>query len=123
MGTYLLPKLQPMYNLWGSYDTLQRFDFFEAMRGVKFDFEKMVIGDEAEGKENTHGLDFDSIKRRVFELLQSSPKTTAFDFMNALGIKLKQWTIVKRFLPAWGIENKMYAGTRYYYLAKQDVCV
>ncbi|KKN17306.1 hypothetical protein LCGC14_0967150 [marine sediment metagenome] len=86
MGAWLPPKLQPMYALWGSYNSAQKFDFFEAMRGVKFDFTKRVIGDG-----NGHAdIDLEEMKNRTLEILQSQPNIQAGDLWETLGVKNPQ---------------------------------
>lgn len=121
MGSFLLPKLQPMYQLWGSYNTLERFDFFEAMRGVKLELGKRIIGD---GDGNGHNaLDLETAKVRLLQIMQSCPQLTASEIMDNLGISMKQWKVLKYQMPEWGIETKISNGQRIYYPSSDLVVV
>lgn len=44
MGTPLLPVKQPIYQVWGAYNTLEKFDLFDALRGVRIETKKRVLG-------------------------------------------------------------------------------
>lgn len=83
MGSFLMPKKQPMYQIWGSFETKRRFDYFEAMRGVRLNLEKRVIGDAPEQAD----FDPEEILRRSHEIFQSVDKIPQSDFFRTLGVK------------------------------------
>lgn len=116
MNTFLKPMLQPMYCLWGCYNTKERFDFFEAMRGVKFDFEKRVIGDGDDSEDYIH-IDYEVIKHRTQEIFQSYDKIAPSDFWDTIGIDYNnaQKNKIKKYLEnEMGIVSRQQAGHWYF---------
>jgi hypothetical protein len=83
--------------IWGAYDTRQKFDFYEAMRGVKMNLEKRVVGDGGSSGE----LDFDQIKRVTQEVFQSYDKIQPSQLWETLNIRnTRQMSRAKEYLQA-----------------------
>jgi len=97
----------------GSYDTRLRFDIFEAMRGIKLDLRKRLIGDEGQGEDE---YNWDDIKQRAGQLFAQARRWRAADFWAAFGIKNSMAkSEIARFLEdTLGMSRTMSNGANYF---------
>lgn len=70
--------------IWGAYDTLQRFDFFEAMKGVSLDLEKRVISDKTDD-----GFDADDYRDDIARLFRAKDRYWQQEIYAKLNIREK----------------------------------
>lgn len=122
MGAYLRPKKQPMYQLWGSFNTYERFNFFDAMRGVKLDLKKRVFGDGS-GDGESREIDYEDIRRKTLEIFQSVDRMAPSEYWGTLGVKLtsfQQREILQQLSNDIGF-SKGKSGNVYHYKLKDDV--
>jgi hypothetical protein len=97
--------------LWGSYDTNQRFDIFEAMRGLKLDLDKTVISD----KDQNAKIDLEATERMIESLFSKEERIKAseiYDLVGANGSKEK--TAVSRLIKDMGGKEVIWAGCKYF---------
>lgn len=66
-----------------AYDTKNRFDIFEAMRGVKLDLQKDIITD----KDEAQSMSFEGIEKKIESMFSSWPRIKESEFWATLGIK------------------------------------
>ena len=98
--------------IWGAYDTNQRFDIFEAMRGLKVDMEKTVISDKEPENDN---INREQIENMMISLFKKDHSMRASELFSMLGIDdNKRKGIVFRLLKAIGGKEQYKGGTRYF---------
>lgn len=98
--------------IWGSYDTNQRFDILEAMRGLKVDMTKTVITDkDPEGDY----VNREQAEKMVIGLFKRDHKIKATEVFDSLGFdKNKQKSVVSRLIKDMGGREIFRAGCRYF---------
>lgn len=98
--------------IWGAYDTNQRFDIFEAMRGLKLDLEKTVISDKEEKNDN---INREQTEQMLIGMFKRDHNWRASELLDTLGVKdNKQKGIVSRLIKDMGGRELFKAGCRYF---------
>jgi hypothetical protein len=83
--------------IWGAYDTRQRFDIFEAMRGVKMDLEKVVISDKEEQ------FNKELLEQQLLALFRENQRWKSTELYYTLGITVPiQKTAISRLVKDMG---------------------
>lgn len=95
--------------VWGSFDTKQRFDIFEALRGIKLDLEKDVITDKQQIT-----IDFPVLEKQIEAMFNSSVRIKPSEFWATLGIsKPDQKAQIRPLMRDMGIIEKHTNGGTY----------
>ncbi len=99
--------------VWGSYNTRNKIDVFEAHAGIVMDLEKKVITNKPGSN-----LDFEKIKTGAMRLFDSEDYVTLNEFWQRFGIeKTKDKSALKGVFRDWGLEMTQKAGERALVLA------
>jgi hypothetical protein len=98
--------------IWGAYDTNQRFDIFEAMRGLKVDMEKTVISDKEPENDN---INREQTENMLISLFKKEHKSKATEIFDLLGLNTNmQKSVVSRLIKDMGGKEIFRAGMRYF---------
>lgn len=91
------------------YNTKERFDIFEAMRGIKLDLERDIITDKQEIT-----LNFETIEKQIEQIFNSTPRIRPSEFWSTLGInKNEHKNQVRPMMRDMGIVEKVTKGTNF----------
>lgn len=100
--------------IWGAYDTNQRFDIFEAMRGLKIDLEKTVISDKEPENDN---INREEVEKMLIGLFKRDHSIRASELFDTIGISnVKQKSVVSRLVKDMGGKEVYKGGIRHFKL-------
>ncbi len=100
--------------IWGSYQTKQRFDFYEAMKGVKLDLTKRVLTDGNGG----HELDLPGLALKAQRMFQVEDIYRPTEFWESLGVEsnMDKGKVRSYLEKQIGLSEKISSGRRSYIL-------
>lgn len=98
--------------IWGAYDTNQRFNIFEAMRGLKLDLEKTVISDKNPEDKNDN-INREETEKMLIGLFKRDHTLRASEVFDIVGVaENKQKNIVSRLIKDMGGKEVFKGGMR-----------
>lgn len=108
--------------VWGSYNTSYRFDFMEAIRGVKLALTKRIIGDGNEDDaedDDSHCLTYHQMKDIAQKLVSENKRVPPSAMWNQLGVRDQDtMTETREMLNDWGVEERIFNGQKYFVVSK-----
>lgn len=97
--------------LWGIYDTNQRFDIFEAMRGYKVDLTKNTITDKEDGGTQ---INMEQLEQMAIGLFKRDHKWRSTEFFDTIGIPREQRARTSVLLKDMGVKEKYQGNSRFF---------
>jgi hypothetical protein len=98
--------------IWGAFDTNQRFDIFEAMRGLKMDLTKTVISDKEPENDNINREQIEKMMVSIFGREHVIKATEMYDILGL--ITNKQKSVAARLVKDMGGTEVFKGGCRYF---------
>ena len=100
--------------IWGAYDTNQRFDILEAMRGLKLDLTKTVISDK-DPNDNPDMVNRELTEEMLLSTFKREHTIRGTELFDLIGLETtKQKTVVTRLIKDMGGQEIYKGGTRYF---------